>query len=132
MRRPCLIVATQVLLTAIACASAAAASGPLTCALVDVYDCSASECTETTSEAVGVPDLLRVDRDKKTIEALDPEFAHATSTIESVKSEDGTTAVRAREGDRTLVLIADDASGDATLVAGDLKTTIVAYGECGR
>jgi hypothetical protein len=107
-----------------------AVSGSLVCALVDVYDCSESACTETTSEAVGVPDLIRVDRDKKVVVALDPEFGGASSPIESEKREGANTTVRVHDGDRTLVLVADDQSGDATLTVTGLKLTIVAYGEC--
>ena len=38
--------------------------------------------------------------------------------------------MRAHDGSRSLVLVADDQSGDATLTVTDLKLTIVAYGEC--
>jgi hypothetical protein len=112
--------------------TASAASGPLVCAIVDVYDCSEATCTETTSEAVGIPDLIRVDGDKKLLVALDPEFAGASSSIESEKRESASTTVRASDGSRSLVLVADDQSGDATLTVTDLKLTIVAYGECTR
>jgi len=129
MRR--LLLLLPVLLpVAAAPAAAPAGSGSLLCAIVDVYDCSESTCTETTSEAVGVPDLIRVDADKKLVVALDPEFGGASSPIESEKRESASTTVRAHQGDRSLVLVADDQSGDATLTVTDLKLTIVAYGEC--
>ena len=110
--------------------TARAESGSLLCAIVDVYDCSTSTCNETTSEAVGVPDLIRIDRTKKLLVALDPEFGGSSSPIESDKHEGASTTVRAQAGDRSLVLVTDDQSGDATLMVTDLKLTIVAYGEC--
>ena len=110
--------------------AAPAGSKPFLCALVDVYDCTESACTETTSESVGLPDLIRIDRDKKALVALDPEFGGASSPIESEKREGTSTTVREHEGDRSLVLVADDQSGNATLTVTDLKLTIVAYGEC--
>ena len=118
------------LLVAAPSGAAPAGKGSLVCALVDVYDCSESACTEVTSEAVGLPDLLRIDRDKKVVVALDPEFGGASSPIESEKHEGASTTVRVHNGDRSFVLVADDRSGDATLTVTDLKLTIVAYGEC--
>src|SRR5262245_51506942 len=106
------------LLVLLACAApvgAAEAVPSLVCGLVDVFDCSASECTEVESEVVGVPDLLRVDATKKTLTALDPEFDHAADRVESATSEEGRTVLRARSGDRTLVLEIDKKSGDAMM-----------------
>ena len=128
MRR--LLLLLPILLPVAAASGAPAGSGSLVCALVDVYDCSESACTETSSEAVGLPDLIRVDHAKKAVVALDPEFGGASSPIDSEKREGANTTVRAHAGDRSLVLVADAQSGDATLAVTDLKLTIVAYGEC--
>lgn len=113
-------------------ARAIAPSGQLICALVDVYDCSQGDCSEVESEVVGVPDLVRVDRDKQTMTALDGEFGHATTKLEAQSSEGGKTTARAHEGERSLVLSVEDASGYVTLTITDPKVTVVAYGECAK
>jgi hypothetical protein len=112
-------------------AGAAPASG-LLCAIVDVYDCSGKECSEVESETVGLPDLVRLEGGEKTLTALDPEFAGRATTLESVTTEGGKTAARAREGDRSLVLVIEDESGDAIVTVSDGKLVLVGYGECSR
>ena len=69
---------------------------------------------DSARSTVGLPELLRIDRDKKVVVALDPEFGGASSPIESEKHEGARTTVRVHEGDRSFVLVADDRSGDAT------------------
>jgi hypothetical protein len=120
------------LLVCAAPALAAEVTQPLVCGLVDVFDCSRSECTEVNSEVVGVPDLVRVDPGKKTLRALDAEFDDTAEPLESVTSDAERTAVRARSGDRTLVLVIEKASGDAMMTVSDHKLTLVAFGECGK
>jgi len=100
--------------------------------MVDVFDCSASECNEVESEVVGVPDLVRIDPAKKTLTALDPEFDHAADHVESMTSEGGRTVLRARSGDRTLVLVIEKGSGNAMMTVADPKLTLVAFGECAK
>ena len=107
-------------------------SAPLVCAIVDVFDCSGDQCIEVESEAVGVPDLVRVDPGAKTITALDPELESALSKLESLEVEEGKLVARALAADRSLVLAIDQASGDATLTVSDVKLTLVSYGECGK
>ncbi len=107
-------------------------ASPLLCAIVDVYDCSAKECAEVKSETVGLPDLVRIESSEKTLTALDPEFAGRATTLESLTTEGGKTAARAREGDRSLVLVIEDESGDAMLTVSDGKLVLVGYGECSR
>ncbi len=118
------------LLVFLAAPAAAQAAGPLVCAIVDVFDCSAGDCTEVTSEAVGVPDLLRLDPGKKTLTGLDREFGRAATPLASLASEGGKTTARASHEDRSLALVVEDESGDAMLTVTDHKVTLVAYGEC--
>ena len=110
----------------------AAPASKLMCAIVDVFDCSGNECTEVTAEAVGVPDLVRIDTAGKSMTALDPELAGETTTLDSVSKDEHKTTARAHEGDRSLVLSVDDESGDAMLTVSDNKLVLVGYGECSR
>jgi hypothetical protein len=123
------------LLALLACAApalAAEAGPPLVCGLADVFDCSTSECSEVEAEAVGVPNLVRVDPARKMLTALDPELDHAANRLESATSEGDRTVLRARSGDRTLVLVIERTSGDAMMTVSDPKLTLVAFGECAR
>jgi hypothetical protein len=97
-----------------------------------VYDCSGKECAEVESEAVGVPDLVRLDGSEKTMTALDVEFAGRATKLESMTNEGGKVTARAREGDRSLVLVVEGESGDAMLTVSDGKLVLVGYGECSR
>jgi hypothetical protein len=102
------------------------------CAIVDVFDCSGHECTEVTAEAVGVPDLIRVDPAGKSMTALDPELTGRATALESVSKDDHKTTARAKEGDRSLVLVVEDESGEAMLTVSDDKVTLVGYGKCSK
>jgi hypothetical protein len=110
-------------------AEAAPARG-LVCAIVDVFDCSAGECSEVDAETVGVPDLVRLDGSKKLMTALDPEFAGRSAVLDSMTEEGSKTVARAHEGDRSLVVAVEGKSGDAMLTVSDGKLVLVGYGEC--
>ena len=127
MRHPIIVSIALALL-----ATSAGAAAPLMCAIVDVFDCSGKECTEVTSEAVGVPDLVRLDTDGKSMTALDAEFEGRATKLESVTKEGQKTTARAREGDRSLVLVVEGESGDAVLTVSDGKMVLVGYGECSQ
>ena len=127
MRHPAIV---SLVLALSATTAGAAPASKLMCAIVDVFDCSEKECTEVTSEAVGVPDLVRLDPTGKSMTALDREFEGSATTLESMTKDGGKTTARAREGDRSLVLVVEDESGDAVLTVSDGKVTLVGYGEC--
>ena len=110
----------------------AAPASPLVCAIVDVFDCSGKECVEVTSEAVGVPDLVRVDDTEKSMTALDAEFEGRTTKLDSMTKEGGKTTARAHDGDRSLVLAVEGESGHAILTVSDNKVVLVGYGECSQ
>jgi hypothetical protein len=105
------------------------ASSPIVCAMVDVFDCSGEGCVEVDSRTVGVPALLRVDANAKTMRALDLE---TVSNLDSVGAEESKLVARALSGDRSLLLAVDQATGDAILTVSDLKLTLVGYGECAK
>jgi len=132
MRRLTLTLPVLVLLALPTLASAADATGPLVCTLVDVFDCSGSGCTEVESEVVGVPDLVRLDAKKKTLTALDVEFDGDVTALEAVTSEDGKISARGHAGDRSLTLVVERKSGDAMMTVSDQKLVLVAYGECAK
>jgi hypothetical protein len=105
-------------------------AAPMICAIVDVYDCSGTECIEVESEAVGVPDIVRLDPTAKTLTALDLEFSDAAETLDSVRMEEDRVVARALHGDRNLILTVNAASGDALLTVTDYQITLVGYGAC--
>jgi hypothetical protein len=111
-------------------AQALDAKGPLLCALVDVYDCSPGDCTEVESESVAVPDVLRIDPEKKTASALDVEFEGASSPLDTVTTEGGKIVARGKQRERALVVSIEVATGDGTVTVTDPKTTLVIYAEC--
>jgi hypothetical protein len=129
MRHPAIF---SLMLALFATTAGAAPASKLMCAIVDVFDCSGKECTEVTSEAVGVPDLVRFDPTEKSMTALDAEFGGRTTALESMTKDDHKTTARAHEGDRSLVLVVEDESGDAVLTVSDNKVVLVGYGECNR
>ena len=129
MRHPIIV---SIALALLATSAGAAPASPLMCAIVDVFDCSGKECTEVTSEAVGVPDLVRLDTDGKVMTALDAEFEGRATKLESVTKEGQKTTARAREGDRSMVLVVEGESGDAVLTVSDGKMVLVGYGECSQ
>lgn len=106
------------------------AQGPVLCALVDVYDCSTDECREVSSEAVAVPDLLRLDPEKKTATALDIEFEGVSAPLDSMTAEDGRVVAHGAFGERLLVVSIEADSGDGILTFTDPKTTLVMFAEC--
>lgn len=108
----------------------AAHASKLMCAIVDVFDCSGKDCTEVTSESVGVPDMVRLDTAAKSMQALDAEFAGAENSLESVSDDGKKTTAKAQQNDRSLVFAIDNESGYAVLTVSDQKVTLVAYGEC--
>jgi hypothetical protein len=120
----------SIVLALLATTASAGTPARLVCAIVDVFDCSGQECAEVESEAVGVPDLVRLDGGAKTMTALDAEFSGRDTALEAMTSEGGKTAARAREGGRSLVLVVEEQSGDAMLTVSDDKLVLVAYGEC--
>lgn len=106
------------------------AQGPVLCALVDVYDCSTDECREVSSEAVAVPDLLRLDPEKKTATALDIEFEGVSSPLDAMAVENGRVVARGSFGERVLLVGIEADSGDAIVTFADPKTTLVMFAEC--
>ena len=108
------------------------AKTPLVCAVTDVFDCSAGECTEVVAETVNVPELFRLDPETKTLRALDMELSGAGSQLDSLSDEKGKLGARAHDGDRALVLVVDEESGEAFLTVTDLHLSLVAYGTCGK
>lgn len=106
------------------------ATEPLVCSIVDVFDCSGTECIAVESETVGVPELMQLDPRQKTLTALDTEFNHHTATLDAMTVENGNTSARAHEGDRSLTIAVEGKSGDAMLAVSDNKLVLVAYGEC--
>lgn len=113
-------------------AGALDAATPIVCALTDVFDCSTGECNEVTAQAVNVPELVRLDPATKTLTALDIELSGAGSSLDSLSDEKGKLGAKAHDGDRALVLIVDEASGEAFLTVTDLHLSLVAYGTCGK
>ena len=107
-------------------------SAPIACALTDVFDCSGEECTEVESHAVGLAELLRLDPKAKRLVELDAELAGAATALDSLSLEKGKLGARAHEGDRALVLVVDEKTGDAMLTVTDVHLTLVAYGECAK
>ena len=107
-------------------------SAPIACGISDVFDCSATGCIGVEADAVGVPDLMRLDPDSKTLTALDTELERAASMLESLSLENGKIAARTHDGDRTLVLVIDEKTGEAMLTVTDLHLALVAYGACAK
>jgi hypothetical protein len=132
MRRLTSTLSALVLLALPTLARAADATGPLVCTLVDVFDCSETDCTEVESEVVGVPDLVRLDAKKKILTALDVEFDGDATALEAVTSEGGKISARGQEGDRSLTLVVEGKSGDAMMTVSGHKLVLVAYGECAK
>jgi hypothetical protein len=105
---------------------------PLLCASSEAYDCSGDECLETSTDGLGVPDLLRVDPVAKNIRALDvAQRDLESSPVSSVRVEQRRLLLSGREGEtRGWTLAIDQDTGDSVLTVHDAGTGVIVFGEC--
>jgi hypothetical protein len=106
-------------------------SKKLRCVPTDASECSgAGECKRVTVEEINIPKWITVDAKKKKLSGTDSDGEEESTTIESVKVNDGQTILQGAEGGRAWSMVIDQMTGDMTVaIAGD-ETGFVLFGVC--
>jgi hypothetical protein len=128
----CLFIFVLVWLLIPVTASAADFDGskPLICALKDNFECGPDGCERVTSEAINLPQFLRVNFKEKQITTIREGAQVRTSRIENADSRNGRMFLRGLENDLVWSLVIDEATGKMILsIAGD-EAGFVIFGAC--
>jgi hypothetical protein len=105
-------------------------SKPLICALKDNFECGPDGCERVTSEAINLPQFLRVNFREKQITTIREGAQVRTTRIENADSRNGKMFVRGLENDLVWSLVIDEATGKMILsIAGD-EAGFVIFGAC--
>ena len=107
-------------------------SKPLLCATIDAIECSglSAECYMGTAETVNLAQFVKIDLDKKKIEAVRQGGESRSSTIMNHKRENGKLILQGVESGRgwSLVIVEKTGKMSAT-IAGD-QVGFVVFGNC--
>jgi len=105
-------------------------SQPLICALKDNFECGPDGCERVTSEAINLPQFLRLNFREKQITTIREGAQVRTTRIEKADSRDGKMFLRGLENDLVWSLVIADDSGRMVLtIAGD-EAGFVIFGAC--
>ncbi len=105
-------------------------SKPLICALKDNFECGPDGCERVTSEAINLPEFLRVNFKEKQITTIREGAQVRTTRIENADTRNGKMFLRGLEDDLVWSLVIDGASGKMVLsISGD-EVGFVIFGAC--
>jgi hypothetical protein len=105
-------------------------SKSLICALKDDYECSPDGCERVTSEAINLPQFLRLNFKDKQITTVREGVQARTTRMEKVDSLGGNLFLQGLENNLAWNLVIDQAAGKMVLtVAGD-QVGFVVFGAC--
>jgi hypothetical protein len=105
-------------------------SQPLICALKDNFECGPDGCERVTSEAINLPQFLRLNFKEKQITTIREGAQVRTTRIENADSRNGKMFLRGLENDLVWSLVIADDSGRMILtIAGD-EAGFVIFGAC--
>ena len=105
-------------------------SKPLICALKDSFECSPGGCERVTSEAINLPQFLRLDLKEKKITPVREGIQIRTTGIENLDRRNGKMYLRGLENELIWSLMIDENSGRMILsIAGD-EAGFVIFGAC--
>lgn len=106
-------------------------SKPLQCFVGEVQECEpARDCARFTPEEVGLPELIRVDFQTKTLSGTRADGSATKSTIRSVIREDGRISLQGHENGRSFSIVIDTTTGSLTATAGEPGAAFVLFGRC--
>jgi len=105
-------------------------SQPLICALKDDFECSPEGCERVTSEAINLPQFLRLNFKEKQITTVREGVQVRTTGIENSTLQNGKLFLRGLENDLSWSLVLEGVSGKMVLsIAGD-QVGFVIFGAC--
>jgi hypothetical protein len=105
-------------------------SKPLICALKDNFECGPDGCERVTSEAINLPQFLRLNFKEKQITTIREGAQVRTTRIENADSRNGKMFLRGLENDLVWSLaIAEDSGRMVLTIAGD-EAGFVIFGAC--
>jgi hypothetical protein len=105
-------------------------SQPLICALKDNFECGPDGCERVTSEAINLPQFLRLNFKDQQITTIREGVQVRTTKMERMESLGSNLFVQGLENNLTWSLVIDQSSGKMVLtVAGD-QAGFVVFGAC--
>lgn len=105
-------------------------SKPLICALKDNFECGPDGCERVTSEAINLPQFLRLNFKEKQITTIREGAQVRTTRIENADARNGKLFLRGLENDLVWSLVIDENSGKMILsITGD-EAGFVVFGAC--
>ena len=108
-------------------------SVPLICASVDTLSCAPGEdCAAATTEALNIPQFLRIDFAAKAIMAERPDGDQRTSEIQKLEQLDNELILQGIQGGLGWSLTITRATGKMSLSAVGDRVAFVVFGACTR
>lgn len=108
-------------------------SKPLICASVDSLSCAPGEdCVAATTEALNIPQFLRIDFADKKVTAERPDGEARTSEIQRLEALDNEIILQGSQGGLGWSLTITRASGKMSLSAVGDQVAFVVFGACTR
>ena len=105
-------------------------SKPLICALKDNFECGPDGCERVTSEAINLPQFLRLNFKEKQITTVREGVQIRTTRIENTDARNGKMFLRGLENDLVWSLVIDERMGKMVLsITGD-DAGFVIFGAC--
>ena len=107
-------------------------SQKLLCVPVEVQECTVGEgCERTTVDAVNLPQFIRVDFKKKTLNGTTPDGRSESTAIQNVQTREGDkTILQGADGPRAWSIVIDQATGKMSASVSDNSTGFVVFGAC--
>ncbi len=102
----------------------------LICALKDNFECSPDSCERVTSEAINLPQFLRLNFEEKQITTIREGVQVRTTKMERAETLESSLFVQGLENNLAWSLVIDKATGKMVLtIAGD-EAGFVIFGAC--
>jgi hypothetical protein len=103
---------------------------PLICALKDDFECGPDGCERVTSEAINLPQFLRLNFKEKQITTVREGVQARTTKMERAESLESSLFVQGLENNLAWSLVIDKAAGKMVMtIAGD-QVGFVVFGAC--
>jgi hypothetical protein len=105
-------------------------SNPLICALKDNFECGPDGCERVTSEAINLPQFLRLNFKEKQITTIREGVQVRTTKMERVESQGNNLFLQGVENNLAWSLVIDQTAGKMVMtIAGD-QAGFVVFGAC--
>ncbi|MBI5582263.1 MAG: hypothetical protein HY892_00415 [Deltaproteobacteria bacterium] len=105
-------------------------SQPLICALKDNFECGPDGCERVTSEAINLPQFLRLNFKEKQITTIREGVQVRTTRIENADHKEGNMFLRGLESDLVWSLVINETSGKMVLSIAGNEAGFMIFGAC--